>query len=98
MSGGAKTSTLFRGRSFKTRLKIAIQRGFSRFTEVLSVALATSELRACAGGILLRVIIWNAITGMTGYGGPYLQTQQTIEGFTVADVILVVGQTRQNLQ
>ena len=100
MSGGAKTSTLFRGRSLKTRLKIAIQRGFevSRFTEVLSVALATSELRACAGGILLRVIIWNAITGMTGYGGPYLQTQQTIEGFTVADVILVVGQTRQNLQ
>ena len=96
MSGGAKTSTLFRGRSFKTRLKIAIQRGFSRFTEVLSVALATSELRACAGG--MRVIIWNAITGMTGYGGPYLQTQQTIEGFTVADVILVVGQTRQNLQ
>ena len=30
---------------------------FSRSTEVLTVALATSELKACAGGILLRGII-----------------------------------------
>ena len=30
---------------------------FSRFTEVLAVAMATSELRACGGGILLRGII-----------------------------------------
>ena len=30
---------------------------FSRFTEVLTVAMATSESRACTGGILLRGII-----------------------------------------
>ena len=30
---------------------------FSRFTEVLTVAMATSELRACVGGILLFAVL-----------------------------------------
>ena len=37
--------------------KISSKLMFSRFTEVLKVAMATSELRACVGGILLRGII-----------------------------------------
>ena len=37
--------------------KISSKLMFSRFTEVLTVAMATSELRACVGRILLRGII-----------------------------------------